>query len=133
MTRQRFPPDDPREWLSRARTNLHIARMSAPEVHLEELCFNAQQAAEKAIKAVFVSQRASFPFTHDLYALVGRLEKSGVKVPGFISEAAELTRYAFEVRYPSVAPEVTEEEYRWAVTTAEAVVRWAEQAIAASG
>ena len=49
---ERFPPDDPREWLNRARSNLVKARHRMPEVYLEDLCFEAQQAAEKAIKAV---------------------------------------------------------------------------------
>ena len=51
---ERFPSDDPREWLNRARSNLARARDRAAEVYLEDLCFDAQQAAEKAIKAVMI-------------------------------------------------------------------------------
>ena len=54
MPRKRLPPDDPREWLNRARSNLLRAREVVQGVYLEDLCFDAQQAAEKAIKAVFV-------------------------------------------------------------------------------
>ena len=47
-------PGDPREWLRRARSNL--ARSSqghvAPDVLLEDACFDAQQAVEKALNAV---------------------------------------------------------------------------------
>jgi HEPN domain-containing protein len=49
---KRFPPEDPREWLNRARSNLAIARNRVSQAYLEDLCFEAQQAAEKAIKAV---------------------------------------------------------------------------------
>jgi HEPN domain-containing protein len=49
MGRKRFPPDDPREWLNRARGNLARAKSRIPEAFLEDLCFDAQQAAEKAI------------------------------------------------------------------------------------
>jgi hypothetical protein len=35
-------------------------------VLLEDLCFDAQQAAEKAIKAVFIRRGERFPFVHDL-------------------------------------------------------------------
>jgi HEPN domain-containing protein len=46
---RRFPPDDPREWLNRAQSNLAQAMggASIPSVYLEDLCFNAQQAAER--------------------------------------------------------------------------------------
>ena len=47
---ERFPPDDPREWMNRARSDLTQAKSQMPGVYLENLCFNAQQAAEKAIK-----------------------------------------------------------------------------------
>jgi Uncharacterized conserved protein related to C-terminal domain of eukaryotic chaperone, SACSIN len=37
---------------------------------LEDLCFQAQQAAEKAIKAVFIARRLPFPYIHDLADLL---------------------------------------------------------------
>ena len=46
---ERFPRDDPREWLNRAHSNLARAKLWAPSVYLEDLCFDAQQAAEKAV------------------------------------------------------------------------------------
>jgi HEPN domain-containing protein len=51
MGHGRLPPDDPHEWLNRARSSLAKAREGAafPEIYLEDLCFDAQQAAEKAI------------------------------------------------------------------------------------
>jgi len=59
MGRKRFPPDDPREWLNRARGNLARAKSQIPEAFLEDLCFDAQQAAEKAIKAIFIGRGVS--------------------------------------------------------------------------
>jgi len=58
MNVERFPPDDPREWLNRARSNLAQAKGGGrlTEVYREDLCFNAQQAAEKAIKAVSIAE-----------------------------------------------------------------------------
>lgn len=53
--RERFGPDDPREWLDRARSNLARARHRVPGTQLEDACFDAQQAAEKAIKAVILN------------------------------------------------------------------------------
>ena len=45
---KRYPPDDPREWINRARSNLQRARVQIPDVYIEDMCFDAQQAAEKA-------------------------------------------------------------------------------------
>ena len=47
-----YPPDDPREWLNRARRNLVLVQTPAEGIYLEDLCCNLQQAAEKAIKAL---------------------------------------------------------------------------------
>ena len=46
---ERYPPDDPREWLNRARSSLAMAKNRIPDAYLEDLCFEAQQAAEKAV------------------------------------------------------------------------------------
>ncbi|MBI4729451.1 MAG: HEPN domain-containing protein [Acidobacteria bacterium] len=48
--------DDPREWLNRAQSNLERARADAnlPDVHLEDLYLDAQQAGEKALKALLI-------------------------------------------------------------------------------
>lgn len=51
---ERLPSDNPREWLNRAQSNLGLAKSLVPHIYLEDYCFNAQQAAEKAIKAVMV-------------------------------------------------------------------------------
>jgi len=57
MSAERFPPNDSREWLNHARSNLIQARGGGQlsGVYLEDLCSNAQQAAEKAIKAVLIA------------------------------------------------------------------------------
>lgn len=46
-----------------------------PGGFLEDLCFDAQQCAEKAIKAVFVHRGETFPYIHDLKRLIGLLER----------------------------------------------------------
>lgn len=55
-------------WLKRARSNLARAKADRhlPEVLYEDLCFDARQAAEKAIKAVLVYKKIPFPKTHDI-------------------------------------------------------------------
>ena len=125
MTRKRLPPDDPLEWLNHANSNLAHARAVSPEVWFEDLCFDAQQAAEKAIKAIFIRRGERFPFIHDLEDLLRLLERTGLKIPKYVREADELTRFAFRTRYPGLEAPVTKRTYRRAA----AVLRWAERQI----
>src|SRR6266446_7005069 len=125
MARKRWPPDDPREWLNRARSNLARARAMIPGVYLEDLCFDAQQAAEKAVKAVFIHRGWAFPYTHDLTRLLGLLDRSSLKIPKYVRRADELTRFAVETRYPGLSGPVTQRQYRTMVRIAEAVLKWA--------
>lgn len=128
MRNERFPPDDPREWLNRARSNLAKASTSPeiPEIYLEDLCFDAQQATEKAVKAVLIHLDVRFPYVHDLAQLLTLVEQAGQSIPESAQRARGLSDYAVETRYPGLAEPVTWEEYDEAIAIAEAVVRWAE-------
>src|ERR1700692_2159394 len=129
MTRKRLPPGDPHEWLSRARSNLVRAKSWVPEAYLEDYCFDAQQAAEKAIKAIFVSRSEHFPFIHDLDKLLGMLEKNGVKIPKYVWDADDLSQFAAVTRYHGELDPVNRRVYRRAVRIATAVLNWAERQI----
>lgn len=133
MGRKRFPPDDPREWLNRARSNLARARAVIPEVFLEDLCFDTQQAAEKAIKAVFISRGEPFPYIHELKELLRKLQHNGLKIPKYVWEADKLTPFAAVTRYPGEVGPVNQRKYRHAVRIATAVLRWAERQISVAG
>ena len=121
----RFPPDDPREWLNRARSNFAMARNRVPDAYLEDLCFGAQQAAEKAIKAVMISRNIDFPYVHNLALLLSILEEDGENVPNEVRRATRLTPYAVDTRYPGVEQPVSEQDYRDAIEIAEVVIQWA--------
>ena len=121
-------PTKPEEWLRRARSSMARARAGRvhPDVLFEDLCFDAQQAAEKALKAVLVRRKTPFPKTHDISELLTLLHQAGTDVPEDIRRAAMLTPYAVEARYPGLGEEVTAQEHAQAVTTAERVLAWAE-------
>lgn len=127
-------PSDPGEWLRRARSNLARCRADRrlSEVLLEDLCFDAQQAAEKAVKAVLVQRRARFRKTHDLSELLDLVAASGLDVPPEVATAKRLTTYAVGGRYPGTSEDVTDADYDEALRTAEAVVAWAEKTVGAS-
>ncbi len=124
-------PANPQEWLRRAKSNLIQAREGRhlPEVYLEDLCFQAQQAAEKALKGVLIALGIRFPYTHDLADLLSLIERAGPSIPESVRDAAILSGYAVEARYPGLAEPITDEEYEEAVALAEIVVRWAEKII----
>lgn len=124
---ERFPPDDPREWMNRARSNLALAKNRIPEAYLEDLCFEAQQTAEKAIKAVLIKHGIEFPYVHDLNRLLALLEEAGEKIPETIRKAESLTTYAITTRYPSAGNPISVLEYREALKIAEAVFQCAEK------
>lgn len=125
MMRKKLPPDNPDEWLNRAKSSLALAKQKSSGIYYEDLCFQAQQAAEKAIKAVFISKKLVFPYIHDIAQLLSSLEQSGVFIPQEIRPAAKLTLYAAQTRYPSLDGPVSEKEYRDAVALAAQVVSWA--------
>jgi HEPN domain-containing protein len=129
MKPKRYPPNDPREWLRRAHSNLALAQVELPEVDLADLCFDAQHPAEKGLKAVFVHRGTKFPYTHDLERLLRLLQRAGLKVPKYVLEAKHLTRFAVSTRYPALANPVTNREHRRAVRIATRVLRWAEQQV----
>jgi len=124
---KRHPPDDPREWLNRARSNLLLAESKKEGVYLEDLCFAAQQAAEKAVKALLIHRGVEFPYVHDLAELLTRVEEAGEEVPKSVKQASRLTRFAIVTRYPGALEPVTEKEYEEALSIAEEVVQWAER------
>lgn len=105
------------------------AKNRIPGAYLEDLCFDAQQAAEKAIKAVMIACDIAFPYVHDLDQLLTVLESTGQQVPDEIHRAEKLTLYATAARYPGIEHPVSEQHYLEAVEIAEAVVRWAKKRI----
>jgi len=98
MPPERYAPDDPRQWLARARSDLAIAAARIEGAYLEDLCFHAQQAAEKALKALLLHLGVRFPHVHDLAQLLHHVEQAGQPVPSHVRESARLTDYAVEAR-----------------------------------
>ena len=130
MPPERPVPGSPGDWLLRARSDLALARVSLPDdTFYEDLCFHAQQAAEKAIKAIYRAHLREFRYTHDIADLLNGLKGEGIEIPEELQETVELTGFARQARYPGTREPTTEAEYRRAVTQAEAVVRWAESLI----
>jgi HEPN domain-containing protein/predicted nucleotidyltransferase len=127
--RRQLPPSDaglPHTWLAHARSDLVVARLarSNSDVLPEQACFHAQQAVEKAVKAVLLARNVDFPYTHNLEELVNELTSRGLAVPIDLISAKELTRYAALTRYPH-SERISEAQVDQAIEIAETVVSWA--------
>lgn len=116
-------------WLVRAESNLRLAEEGNVEgVVYEDLCFEAQQAVEKAIKALLIHFGDEFPKVHSFTVLLERLQKY-IVLPPYIEDVLELSDYAIQTRYPGDYYPVTEEEYRRAITISQEVLKWVKKAI----
>lgn len=124
-------PEKAKEWLQRAKSNMARAKWGkvSPDILYEDLCYDAQQAAEKALTSLCILHEIVFPKTHDIAYLIELLEKTNVEIPEVVQNAKVLTGYAVETRYPGDYAPVSEDNYIKAVEAAEKVVKWVEERI----
>lgn len=121
----------PEDWLRHAKADLALAISPLPRAGLySTLCFHAQQAAEKSIKAVLVFRGVEFPKIHSLTRLIDLLP-ADIQRTSFLVESVRLSVYATLFRYPGEndAPDVPVDKYREAVHLAEMVFKWASELI----
>ncbi|QWR78976.1 HEPN domain-containing protein [Candidatus Magnetomonas plexicatena] len=115
-----------REWLKRAKSNLARARLGkvSDEILYEDICFDAQQAVEKALKAVCVINEINFNRAHDISYLIDLLDTANIKLPKRLHRAKLLTNYAVETRYPGDYMQIDKDMYEDALKIAEMVLKW---------
>jgi hypothetical protein len=87
-------------------------------VLFEDVCFDAQQAVEKALKALLVLRGVQVPRTHAISELTTMLADLGFDIPADVQEASALTDYAVTARYPGPSEPVLVEDYEKAVAIA---------------
>ncbi|MCE4627957.1 MAG: HEPN domain-containing protein [Desulfurococcales archaeon] len=119
------------EWLRRAEKDLRAAEVLLREELYEEAAFHAQQAAEKALKALLVARRVRPPKTHSIEHLLSLLAGQEDVKPFYDIDADTLTDYAVEARYPG--PPVVPEEAEQALETARKTVELAKERLGAAG
>jgi len=102
-----------RRWLRFAEQDLAAAAAltSAPGIALREVCYLAQQVAEKAVNAIFVVEQVEFPRSHDLALLVRELPARWA-IPLASGQLDSLIAWNVEARYPGAWPEPTDTETR---------------------
>jgi len=88
----------------------------------DTVCFHAQQAIEKALKAWLTFFRVPFPRTHDLVELLDLAAPHLLEMGRYRERLAELTEYAVELRYPDESFEPSRGESSQALSLAEEIV-----------
>jgi HEPN domain-containing protein len=104
--------DEGLRWLSTAVDDLQTARILRDNSKFAQCCFYSQQAAEKAIKAVFYNADQE-PWGHSIYKLIQQLDENGLSIESLracIEKAKRLDQYYIPTRYPNGLPGTTPAE-----------------------
>lgn len=100
-----MPPRDGRDLarvlLDRADDDIRLVRRVVDDADIADAIvgFHAQQAVEKAIKAVLAAREIEYAKTHALGYLIGLVEANGIDAPTAVLDAGELSPWAVDFRY----------------------------------
>ncbi len=117
--------DGAAEWVGQAEHDLRAARKNARIKEYAVAAFLAQQAAEKALKAVLIRRFAELPRVHDITYLGKR-----VGLPGRLLEGGDaLTQAYIATRYPDLpggppSESFTAKDCRRLIKTAKEILLW---------
>lgn len=115
------------DWMDQAQGDLEHAKSDLERAFYDWACFSAQQAAEKAVKAVFQKMGAE-AWGHSVADLLEELSSS-CSVPEKLRDGAlELDKAYIPARYPNAHPSGSPRR-RYTRTEAERMVIHAEQII----
>lgn len=100
-----------KNWLFRANEDIAVINdliNFGTEYYASTICFHAQQATEKFLKAFLVYHNIDFPRTHDVDYLISECQK--INKNAFNIDLKSLTDFGVSVRYPDdfYIPEVKE-------------------------
>ena len=115
-------------WMNRARSSFELAKTKNSDlVYYEDLCFQLQQAAEKAIKGMLIYYNVEPQYTHDIGILLEKLQ-AYVNIDE-IKETIKLTKYAVQTRYPGIYDDITKEDYEESITIVNKCLEWIQKYI----
>ena len=121
-------------WLTQALRDLEAARKLLLQEEYNWVCFIAQQAAEKAVKAVHLARGESVERIHSILALIKGDRRAGVSAIGelsvFLEEARNLDKVYIPTRYPNGVPFGIPADF-YSRENGEECIAWAERIIEA--
>ena len=120
-----MPPDparseDTRAWLDKAAGDLRAGAhsLTAEPPLAFDVTFHAQQACEKALKALLAWHDRPFRKTHNIEELGEVCLTIDPSLRDLVDRAAPLTEYAWRFRYPGEAHDPTRDEAEAALAVA---------------
>lgn len=94
------PRDHVRALLKKAANDLTAADATlSTELALDTVCFHAQQAVEKSLKAILTFHGVEYPWRHDLGELLELVKPLAPEIGPYEDQILRMTPYAVEVRY----------------------------------
>ena len=120
-------PSRAKDWFGQAERDLDHARDACELGHHEWACFAAQQAAEKAVKAVFQHVGAE-ACGHSIKTLLEHVPEQFELTADLIQYGRELDRFYIPTRYPNGFDEgkpadyFTQKDSEQAIRAAESIV-----------
>ncbi len=96
-------PERSRDWMDQAEGDLRHARSDLEGAFYDWACFSAQQAAEKAVKAVFQRMGAE-AWGHSVADLLAELRARHPMAQRLVDAGLELDKAYIPARYPNAHP-----------------------------
>lgn len=91
----------PEAWLKQAHNDLALAELAKDNGFMDQACYHASQASEKALKGALLELGIEPPHTHVLNELVQQLGNAGLNVASLEALPLRgLSRMAIQSRYP---------------------------------
>lgn len=114
------------QWLAKAEEDLLVSGiiLGVEMASYDTAGFHAQQAAEKALKALLVQHQVDFRHTHEIQELLTLAEAVAVGIQARLAAAEALTPYAVGARYPGPQLPLDKGEATRQVEVARAVVAY---------
>ena len=100
------------EWVDKAEEDYRVMTAIAglnPPAH-DAVCFHAQQAAEKYLKAVLAERVIAFPKVHDLTRLLDLIDPAINELSAMRADLDALSRLSVQVRYPEFSTDSAKAE-----------------------
>lgn len=89
--------------------------------------FHGQQLIEKCVKSVLAFHNVVYPFTHDLFELIGILMQNKISLSKELHNSTKMTPYAVRFRYDNIESDLIEPEE--ATRIVNDVLSWAQGVI----
>ncbi len=107
-------------WYERAEKDLKAAKDSLASDNFEWASFQAHQAVEKALKAIYIKKFSELIKTHDLVLLANRIDADQITK----ENCNKLNSVYLDARYPDVPAEYTKERAQLFIQIAGEVLQW---------